>query len=34
MNSFLQNVSKWYRTASYCMCRAEIYLNECNHSKK
>ncbi len=28
MNNFFHKAAKWYSAMSYCMARAEVYLND------
>ena len=32
MTNILKKAAKLYRTASYCMARAEVYLDEANRT--
>ncbi len=34
MNNLIQKAAKLYRTASYCMARAELYLHEAGTENK
>jgi hypothetical protein len=34
MTNILKKAAKLYRTASYCMARAEVYLDEANRTNE